>query len=156
MAENLEGIESACKTLMILLSRHFETHPFLLGGYPTLADYALMAPVCGYLDRADEVAQRALRMQAALRATADVGEQQTRTLQSYDFEGTLKRMRTAMPYPYRLESPLGRYVCLISGDAGTLDPLLGQKVRVWGEKHYRADWNMYVCDVKRVEAAPSE
>ncbi len=49
--ETMDAIDAACETLMTLLNRHFEEHPFLLGGHPTLADYAFMGPFYGHMAR---------------------------------------------------------------------------------------------------------
>ena len=37
------------KSLLSLLSAHFEHHRFLLGSVVSLADFALMEPFCAYL-----------------------------------------------------------------------------------------------------------
>jgi hypothetical protein len=78
---------------------------------------------------------------------------ETQAVAASDFEGVLKRMTASMAYGYRLEGEDGHYVCLLNGDPEMLNPLLGKKVRVWGDKRFRADMKIQVCDVKRIEKA---
>ncbi|WP_417516498.1 glutathione S-transferase family protein [Minwuia sp.] len=49
--ETVEAIEDSCIELMRLMDRHFEAHPYLLGGQPTLADYAMTGPFYGHFAR---------------------------------------------------------------------------------------------------------
>ena len=49
--ETIPGVEASCEALMVRLDLHFEQHPYLLGGQPTLADYAFMAPFYGHFAR---------------------------------------------------------------------------------------------------------
>lgn len=44
-------IESSYLRFLSLLSAHLEDHPYLLGGVPTIADYALMGPLYAHLAR---------------------------------------------------------------------------------------------------------
>lgn len=44
-------IEQHCEQLMRLMDRHLAAHPYMLGGAPTLADYALMGPFYGHFAR---------------------------------------------------------------------------------------------------------
>ena len=45
------AIESQYLELLDLLNKHFESHPYLLGGLPSVADYGLFAPLYAHLSR---------------------------------------------------------------------------------------------------------
>lgn len=47
----LETITHQCITLFNLLEQHFMTHPYLLGGQPCVADYAMMGALHAHLGR---------------------------------------------------------------------------------------------------------
>lgn len=59
------AIEAHAREMLALLEDHLAAHPFVLGGVPTLADYALMGPLYAHL-YLDEVSGRLLR-ETALR-----------------------------------------------------------------------------------------
>jgi len=94
----------------------------------------------------------AIRREAEQRQAARLEQARRRVTPSFDFEGMLRKMRTVMAYKYRLEDEQGNFLCLLNGEASLLDPLLGQRIRVWGDKQYRAELRKYACDVQRVEA----
>lgn len=50
-AETAEAIEAVHLECLDYLERHFAAHPYLLGGHPSLADYALMGPLYAHLAR---------------------------------------------------------------------------------------------------------
>ncbi|MFQ3322834.1 MAG: glutathione S-transferase [Pseudomonadales bacterium] len=47
----IPAIEAQYLELLALLNTHFEQHPFLLGGLPSVADYGLFAPLYAHLSR---------------------------------------------------------------------------------------------------------
>ncbi|WP_169714008.1 glutathione S-transferase family protein [Oceanicoccus sagamiensis] len=47
----IPAIEAQYLELLELLNQHFEQHPYLLGGLPSVADYGLMAPLYAHLSR---------------------------------------------------------------------------------------------------------
>ena len=47
----IPGIEKSYEAFLADLSRHFEAHPFLLGGRPSLADFAFYGPLYAHLYR---------------------------------------------------------------------------------------------------------
>jgi len=47
----IPAIESQYLELLALLNKHFESHPYLLGGLPSVADYGLFAPLYAHLSR---------------------------------------------------------------------------------------------------------
>ncbi|MBN2582764.1 MAG: hypothetical protein JXL80_06815 [Planctomycetes bacterium] len=96
-----------------------------------------------------------IRRNAEQREAERMGKASDRMAASYDFEGTLRKMTAKMAYAYRLEGDQGGYVCLLNGNASLMDPLLGRKVRVWGDKRFRVDLDMNVCEVQRIEPAPA-
>ena len=49
--ETIPEIERSYSEFLALLSAHFERSPYLLGGRPTIADYAFMAPLYAHLSR---------------------------------------------------------------------------------------------------------
>ncbi|MEI7889021.1 MAG: glutathione S-transferase N-terminal domain-containing protein [Actinomycetes bacterium] len=49
--ETIPEVERSYSEFLSLLSAHLERTPYLLGGRPTLADYALMAPLYAHLSR---------------------------------------------------------------------------------------------------------
>jgi len=49
--QTIPEIERSYSEFLSLLSAHLERSPYLLGGRPTLADYALMAPLYAHLSR---------------------------------------------------------------------------------------------------------
>jgi glutathione S-transferase len=48
---SIETIERSYETFLALLEHHLSATPFLLGAYPTLADYALLGPLYAHLGR---------------------------------------------------------------------------------------------------------
>lgn len=48
---SIPEIERAFDRILALLENHFRSHPYLLGGLPSRADHALMAPIFGHLLR---------------------------------------------------------------------------------------------------------
>lgn len=50
----IPGIETSYEAFLEDLSRHFEAHPFLLGGRPSLADFAFYGPLYAHLYRDPE------------------------------------------------------------------------------------------------------
>lgn len=49
--ESTGAIEESYLDLLALMNDHFLTHPYLLGGSPTLADYGFMGPLYAHLGR---------------------------------------------------------------------------------------------------------
>lgn len=98
----------------------------------------------------------AIRREAEQRQAARLEQARGRVTASFDFEGTLRKMRQVMAYKYRLEDEQGNFLCLLSGQASLLDPLLGRRVRVWGDKQYRPELRKYACDVQRIETVGGE
>lgn len=49
--ESAPAIEASHEALLALLNRHFEHHPYVLGGRPSIADFGLMAPLYAHLGR---------------------------------------------------------------------------------------------------------
>jgi len=49
--EIADAIEAVHLDLLERLERHFAAHPYLMGGHPSLADYALMGPLYAHLTR---------------------------------------------------------------------------------------------------------
>jgi glutathione S-transferase len=47
----IPAIEAQYLELLELLNKHFESHPYLLGGLPSVADYGLFAPLYAHLSR---------------------------------------------------------------------------------------------------------
>jgi len=47
----IPAIEAQYLELLSLLNNHFEQHPYLLGGQPSVADYGLFAPLYAHLSR---------------------------------------------------------------------------------------------------------
>lgn len=47
----IPAIEAQYLELLALLNAHFEQHPYLFGGLPSVADYSLMAPLYAHLSR---------------------------------------------------------------------------------------------------------
>ncbi|NIA22444.1 MAG: hypothetical protein GWP05_10880 [Anaerolineaceae bacterium] len=94
----------------------------------------------------------AIRSEAEQRQAARLEEARQRVTTNFAVEGTLRKMHATMVYKYRLEDEQGNFVYLLSGQAAMLDPLLGRRVRVWGDKQYRPELKKYVCDVQRIEA----
>jgi len=50
-AATIPAIEAGYADLLTALDAHFLTHPYLLGGRPTIADYGLYAPLYAHLSR---------------------------------------------------------------------------------------------------------
>lgn len=50
-AGTIPAIESACEELLHALDVHFQHHPYLLGGHPSIADFGMMAPLYAHLAR---------------------------------------------------------------------------------------------------------
>ena len=50
-AESITVHESACEELLDALDIHFLSHPYLLGGHPSIADFGLMGPLFAHLGR---------------------------------------------------------------------------------------------------------
>ncbi|HOI54165.1 MAG TPA: hypothetical protein PLP01_02845 [Phycisphaerae bacterium] len=96
----------------------------------------------------------AIRREAEQRQAQRMGRTGDSPAVSYDFEGVLRRMTAVMAFAYRLEDAQGNYICLLNGNAATMEPLVGQTVRVWGIKGFRVDLDMNVCDVRRIELSP--
>jgi len=48
---SIPAIESQYLELMSLLNQHFEQHPYLFGGLPSVGDYGLFAPLYAHLSR---------------------------------------------------------------------------------------------------------
>lgn len=49
--ETIPTIEAGYEAFLALLDAHFATHPYLLGGRPTIGDYGLIAPLYAHLAR---------------------------------------------------------------------------------------------------------
>ena len=49
--ETIPAIEAAYEELLDLLDIHFQHHPYLLGGRPSIADFGFMAPLFAHLGR---------------------------------------------------------------------------------------------------------
>jgi len=49
--ETIPAIEQSYEALLDLLETHFNHHPYLLGGRPSIADFGLMAPLYAHLAR---------------------------------------------------------------------------------------------------------
>jgi glutathione S-transferase len=49
--KTIPAIEAQYLELLALLNQHFEQHPYLFGGLPSVADYSLMAPLYAHLSR---------------------------------------------------------------------------------------------------------
>lgn len=49
--EAIPAIEGACLEFLDLLDRHFQAHPYLLGGRPSVGDTGLMGPLFAHLGR---------------------------------------------------------------------------------------------------------
>ena len=49
--DTIPSIEAAYDEFMNLAEAHFREHPFLLGGRPTIGDYALFGPLFAHLGR---------------------------------------------------------------------------------------------------------
>jgi hypothetical protein len=75
------------------------------------------------------------------------------TMREPQFTGVLKTMLTRMAYKYRIEDAAGNYLCLAEGPEATLAPMVGKKVRVWGDTKYRVDLRMTIVTVKTIEEA---
>ncbi|PID43059.1 MAG: hypothetical protein CSB48_07100 [Proteobacteria bacterium] len=55
VTKNMEpALEAAAEELLGLLDHHFKEHPFLLGGQPTIGDFALYGPLYAHMDRDPE------------------------------------------------------------------------------------------------------
>lgn len=81
----------------------------------------------------------------------------TDAMKLHAFEGVVMPMRAQMAYRYRLQDDDRRLVCLLDGEASLFEPLVGKKVRVWGEKQYLPAWKTHVCEVTRIaEVAAGE
>lgn len=50
-AETIPAFEQACEELFELLDIHFQHYPYLMGGYPSIADFGFMAPLYAHLSR---------------------------------------------------------------------------------------------------------
>lgn len=49
--QSIAPIEASCDQFLALFEAHLKEHPYLLGGRPTLGDYALMGPLYAHLYR---------------------------------------------------------------------------------------------------------
>eukprot|EP00040_Diaphanoeca_grandis_P027142 m.153819 g.153819 ORF g.153819 m.153819 type:complete len:413 (+) comp30852_c0_seq1:185-1423(+) len=63
--ELFQPIEESFETLLDLLTKHLETHDYLLGNTPTLADFSMMGPLYAHLYR-DPVPGYRMRIRAPL------------------------------------------------------------------------------------------
>jgi glutathione S-transferase len=61
--ETIPAIEQAYEELLDVLELHFQAHPYLLGGMPSLADFGMMGPLYAHLAR-DPVPARLMRTRA--------------------------------------------------------------------------------------------
>jgi glutathione S-transferase len=50
-ADTIPAVEAACLELLEALDIHFQHHPYLLGGRPSIADFGFMAPLFAHLAR---------------------------------------------------------------------------------------------------------
>jgi glutathione S-transferase len=50
-AQTIPAFEAAYEELLDLLDIHFQHHPYLLGGHPSIADFGFMAPLFAHLAR---------------------------------------------------------------------------------------------------------
>lgn len=50
-ADSIPRIEHSYTALLDILQAHFDAHPYLLGGHPTVADYGLIGPLFAHLGR---------------------------------------------------------------------------------------------------------
>ena len=50
-ADTAPAIEASHEALLDILDRHFASHPYLLGGRPSIADFGMMAPLFAHLGR---------------------------------------------------------------------------------------------------------
>jgi glutathione S-transferase len=50
-AEAIPAVEASYEALLEVLDAHFQCHPYLLGGRPTIADFGFMAPMFAHLGR---------------------------------------------------------------------------------------------------------
>jgi glutathione S-transferase len=49
--ETVTAVEASYEACLGILERHFEQHPYILGGRPSVADFGLMAPLFAHLGR---------------------------------------------------------------------------------------------------------
>ena len=61
--ETIPAIEASYEALLEALDAHFQCHPYLLGGRPSIADFGFMAPMFAHLGR-DPVPARLMKMKA--------------------------------------------------------------------------------------------
>lgn len=61
--EAIPAIEQAYEELLDVLEVHFQSHPYLLGGMPSLADFGMMGPLYAHLAR-DPVPAKLMRTRA--------------------------------------------------------------------------------------------
>jgi uncharacterized protein YgiM (DUF1202 family) len=97
----------------------------------------------------------AIRHEAEQRQAQRMGQSGDQASVSHDFEGILRKMTAVMAYEYRLEDAGGNYICLLTGNAALMEPLVGRNVRVWGVRGFRVDMDINVCDVRRIELVPA-
>jgi glutathione S-transferase len=62
-AETVPAIEASYGALLGILDQHFASHPYLLGGRPSIADFGLMAPLFAHLSR-DPVPSDLMKLKA--------------------------------------------------------------------------------------------
>jgi glutathione S-transferase len=62
-AETAPAIEASYEALLGILDQHFASHPYLLGGRPSIADFGLMAPLFAHLSR-DPVPSNLMKLKA--------------------------------------------------------------------------------------------
>lgn len=99
----IPAIEAQYLELLSLLNNHFEQHPYLLGGQPSVADYGLFAPLYAHLSRdpypgllmkqhAPRLYRWVERMNAENADTPEFGECEARYLDDDAISQTLKAL----------------------------------------------------------------
>jgi hypothetical protein len=61
--ETIPAVEAAYEDLLDALDRHFQQHPYVMGGRPCIADFGLMAPMFAHLGR-DPVPSQLMKSRA--------------------------------------------------------------------------------------------
>ena len=69
-AETAPAIEASYEALLGILEQHFASHPYLLGGRPSIADFGLMAPLFAHLSR-DPVPSNLMKLDGSQRLPLD-------------------------------------------------------------------------------------